>query len=62
MKYLVAAVLLAYIALVAGQDREYPIFDRTCDERKLEMRDSVKQDFNVAAVSESFLGKFVTNF
>jgi hypothetical protein len=49
MKFLIFVSLFALAA--AQTNRTYPIYDRVCEVRKSEMRDSVKQSFNVAAVS-----------
>lgn len=46
MKYL---IVVAFFAFAAAQEREYPIFDRTCDARKAEIRPHVKTSFSVGA-------------
>lgn len=46
MKFL---IIVAFFAFAAAQDRDYPIFDRTCDARKAAIRPFVKSSFNVAA-------------
>jgi hypothetical protein len=43
---------LAIFATVALAQRDYPNFDRSCDERKEAITPFVKDNFNVAAVSE----------
>lgn len=48
MKFL---ILVALFALTAAQDRRYPEFDRTCEERSALIRPQVKEAFNVAAYS-----------
>lgn len=44
-------ILVALFALAAAEDRRFPIFDRTCEERSALIRPQVKEAFNVAAYS-----------
>lgn len=44
-------IFVALFALAAAQDRRYPQFDRTCEERSAFIRPQVKEAFNVAAYS-----------
>lgn len=47
LRNLILVALFASVALA----RNYPVFNRSCDERKEEMVPNVKEAFNVAAVS-----------
>lgn len=58
--YIIGVLLLAAVACHAQteEDRQFPIYQRSCDERKEHFRGTVKTDFNVAAVSyENFQPK-----
>lgn len=52
MKYL---IIVAVIIVVAVAQRRYPIFERSCEQRKAHFNEVAKTNFNTAAVSVMFL-------